>query len=254
MLNNIIVTKSEPDKPNMFVTMWATHVSFLNDLKEGQLLSNALKVLGVEDRQRLFAKLFNGASYVISFSKKADALSMWRGYGCDGCGVAIGFDDAHFQGIQNEYGGEIDSSCTLKKCQYKSVNGIVRVIKKDQRWAAYKTNKRGEIPSSLLDLYKDSLNYKDKGFSEEKEYRLIINDIHPYTREKYYVRGTEIVPYHEVRIPLRSICEIVWGPKVDENKAEYSIRNLLKQRVVRDSDYEYHEPDIEFRKSAIPYR
>lgn len=41
--------------------------------------------------------------YVTCFSSSGDMLSQWRGYGNDGEGISIGFDEAWFKGLSSDY-------------------------------------------------------------------------------------------------------------------------------------------------------
>lgn len=182
ILDQVYVDKSNPDDWNLFVTLRATHASFLNDLSEGQLLPNVLKKIGVDLSNLYVADLLKGYPYVISFSKNADSLSMWRTYGREGSGVAIGFDEFELHNIKNVHGTEFFSNNDCD-CIYLNETHLSELIQQEELWKKYSENPQNLIP--LEKLLHSSLKYKHKAFASEEEYRLYTYE---FFDEQFYVK------------------------------------------------------------------
>ena len=86
------IDESGQKKEHWVLPLRATHIGFLNDSTEGNLLPCALAEMNVSQKAVKSAVLQNGKQYVLSFSKKKDDLNMWRSYSDDGYGGRLGFD------------------------------------------------------------------------------------------------------------------------------------------------------------------
>ena len=80
------IDESGQKRENWVLPLRATHIGFLNDSIEGNLLPHALAGMKVSQEAVKSAMLQNGKQYVLSFSKKKDDLNMWRSYSDDGYG------------------------------------------------------------------------------------------------------------------------------------------------------------------------
>ena len=194
------------------ITLRGTHVSYLNDLTEGQLLAQALVKFGVP--KNIISNLLccSGYPFIISLSEKSDDLNMWRCYAAEGKGVAI---ELEVPVLYKTFGDE------LKKCEYMSPEDVKNKIASDYGHEKF-DNKKDLLPLSRT-LY-DCCIYKHDSFAEEKEWRIIRHD----TTEKFKLGATGIVPYLDFKIPVDAISSICLGPRCDTQKNKFSITEYLK--------------------------
>jgi Protein of unknown function (DUF2971) len=124
------------------ISVWATHARYFNDPYDYNLAISLLhksmslyeKKNAIKDQKsaRLNVKSLAsfgyvaGYPFVLSLSEEADDLTMWRTYGSDGRGVAIGFD----LGMLLDYTLSPDIKNTrLHRCEYSDkvlLEGLVR--------------------------------------------------------------------------------------------------------------------------------
>lgn len=96
-------------------TLWASHILFQNDLREGkiafsvfdELLNNDFKDYASNkefaEEYDLFKSCKESGVYTISFSEKKDDLSMWNGYSGENFSVCFGVDVYAFvESLQSE--------------------------------------------------------------------------------------------------------------------------------------------------------
>lgn len=198
-----------------------------NDLTEGLSLTNALTPLendnyGEPFRRRKMMARYTARSarrhwFSVSFSYDSDSIPMWKEYGLNGEGVAIGFD---VEEIWNQ-GYEI------YECKYfdDSAEQIAEIIE------------RHRINYS----YVLSLLCKDKHFSYEHECRIPLcpiysNDYIKTGRDQFHEvlrkkrRGKE-ESYVEVWLPVHSIKEIIVGPSVSSSSQTFlSLKTWLRDK------------------------
>jgi hypothetical protein len=222
---------------------------------------------------------------VASFSEEGDQLSQWRGYADNSRGVSIGFDLRHIRPPSN-----IGTAVTFAPCLYKQAdksallksafayyrNGL------QEWWDSIQDIARKKAKSSVVDpqfvtqlisehskkldeviwrgytnLQFDLLRIapllKDGGFSEEKEWRLVLPQeaIMLPTKHPLEFRPTRdtLVPY--IAYPLLSpnqegpiFCkDLILGPG-SHPSAEISVNLFLRK----------HEITTLARPSKIPYR
>lgn len=233
MLNGINNRNSE----NVYLTLWATHASFLNDMTEGRMLPNVLTKLGVPENTLYISELTQGYPFVISFSELEDDLNMWRCYANSGLGTTIAFDKDYIESALTEI--SYNSDAKLKQCLYISEEDLIKKLKIENVERIIKD--RNLIP--LGRLISEQLIYKHEAFSAEKEWRILLYDVLPQLR---YL-SNNIIPYREIRIPTKAITGIKFGPKCDFEKLKFSTYHLLKSKI-KSEELDY----IKLEKSAIP--
>lgn len=171
----------------------------------------------------------NGQSYlyVICFTESKDLLSQWIMYGDGGNGVAIGFDldkltkkDTHIEEIKVDYINKYDKDMSLN-------SKIKNKLKKLEK------NKGSEKLEKYLEEF---IKYKDIGFSQENEIRLIYKRSNSVKHKKnnielrnynellpieYSVHNENDIKKHiELEISIDDIKEIILGPKCRINKID----------------------------------
>ena len=233
ILNGINNDNSE----NVYLTLWATHASFLNDLTEGRMLPNVLRRLGVPENTLYISELTQGYPFVISFSELEDDLNMWRCYADSGFGATIAFDKDEIEKALTEI--RFNSDAKLNKCQYILEEDLIKKLKADNIEDVIKD--KNLLPLSRL--ISKQLIYKHQSFFAEGEWRIILYDVLHQLR----CSSNNIVPYREIRIPTKAIIGIKFGPKCDFEKLKFSTHQLLKSKLKLEE-----LNTIKLEKSTVP--
>jgi hypothetical protein len=219
--------------------IWATNIHFLNDYKEfrhafdilceiitQELASNpVLRDKLIEHFNNLINLSPNINVFVASFSERGDSLSQWRGYCSDGAGYSIGFDKSILQRMATEMG------LTLVECIYDPEKQREE-MKIYLDWVLLSSS---TTPSDINTLNFDNAvsslakmllaiapRFKDKSFSEEREWRLFSGMIDNADERIEFRQGkSTLVPY--VKFSLKStelnnipISKIFVGPTPDK--------------------------------------
>lgn len=239
------IDESGQKEEHWVLPLRATHIGFLNDSTEGNLLPCALAEMNVSQKAVKSAVLQNGKQYVLSFSKKKDDLNMWRSYSDDGYGVMLGFDRDGLEKHVNElYKNDNPMSLAMPvvDCDYVGNEEISVKLIDDKDLAEYQA--KGNM-LALSRVLENSLKYKHPCFHDEKETRVIIVGA---LQEKYRVSKHSIIPYQELSFPVTLLKEIWFGPKADFERNRFSVANMLKNKLG-----EVHMRHIRFEKSELPY-
>ncbi|RWU09217.1 DUF2971 domain-containing protein [Pseudidiomarina gelatinasegens] len=244
--------------------IWATNVLFLNDTKEylhafdvfqAEVEKLKIELKNLSEKDTLF---FSGLAqcmdemdyigaeqhYVTSFSKNIDQLSQWRAYGS----IGIVFNKALFENSLNTHN---QLYCRMKPCRYDT-EGLQEMITAKIRklYTDYLNSSNHDAIYRLatdlqIYLYNRAAFLKDKGFHEEREYRVSYASTGD---EEVKFRATDscLVPYVEIAFDQHAIDSIYIGPSVEPKRAEKSIELFL---------YE-HFPDNppKVHKSQCTYR
>lgn len=205
----------------------------------------------------------------ICFSDKGDNLSQWRGYGDDGCGISIGFDEQRIEELSNQhilfkyddvrYYSDIDDEDIQKKIRHyiDALDSIAMNCAEKNRATAIKN-----WSTAILD--NDAPFFKPAGFIEERETRFcFVRYIHSPEMANpkenshlqdvnFHVSNNAIIPHYELKLENAEktfmsdiIREVVIGPcnGSDTN----TIRSFLAKH-----GFDY--VDVKIKKSNIPYR
>jgi len=247
------------------VCLRATHAKFFNDPYEYKLAVPFLKQSMVKYEKE--NNIINGQSlnfnknsisrlgrafgdpFMLSLSEKPDDLTMWRTYGSDGEGVAIGMD---WEMLYSYAEDEENTNTILLPCQYDKTK-IIEKLTKD--WADLYDDitfmdggkKLGmnsfEFPIKLI---ASSFSFKRNEYSSEREWRLCKNE---FKEKKVKFRENDglLIPFIEHYFDKRIVKKIIIGPCVNKRLSKESIEMFLKSR-----EYNLHGESI--ITSKVPYR
>ena len=202
--------------------------------------------------------------FIISFSKNRESLPMWRMYGDNGRGIALGFDLRMYvikkkkqNGIQLldfthidlekaysvdvEYGdiSQIKYPYIIAKYRYKEY------LKDIERATNPELIAKKQIDAIATIMLSAAPYIKHNAYADEMESRLIsycgnINDV------KYKCnRSGKITPYIEITIPKKDLKEVIIGPCNDYNSIKDSVNIIMLQKEFK---------EFEITQSHIPYR
>lgn len=148
---------------------------------------------------------------------------MWRSYGGNGQGVALGFKTQKLYSLLGDY--------QLGKCLYVNKDQAVRKLLRDgtakRLFEAHNSEK--EIN---LQIIKETMGTrvfsKHSAYSQEQEWRLVNFSSH---FEKFYEKNGLLIPYSEIRIPFDCLTEICIGPCCDKELSNYSLKALISSKI-----------------------
>lgn len=183
--------------------------------------------------------------YITSFSREPDLLSQWRGYN-NGLGFNIGFsEDALTSFAADRYrAGGLQKVIYNKEEQYSAMHSAFI----DFRENAENPSLTGATYYFERQLAAKIMTFKDIGFHEEKESRII--KIQGKDASKYIITAQGFKPYIEIPLVdfrtghwwqglIKSVCI---GPAVSRLQLD-PVKMLIKQAGI----------NLDPVKSAIPY-
>ncbi len=242
-------------------TVWASKIHYLNDSREFAL---ALDLTHQElqrrmdnatskgDRDRL--ELLRDTIYTIEqvntcvccFSESSDSLSQWRGYGGGKAGFAVGFSREWFTRL-TKY-----SRLFLHPCIYdpnsqhelieRTVDEFLAVNAdaEPDYWDRDRVYQHPDKPRTFMILRHAGHDFatrlariaplvKDKAFADEREWRLVVQNVSVFDLN-YRAGESMLIPYYSIRIgdeeTFDSIREIIVGPTPHPELSMASVRSL----------------------------
>ncbi len=223
-------------------------------------------------------------NFIACFSEDADLLSQWRAYANNGNGVSIGINSSYLHGFENLTSYEFlkvvyDEKIITQALNQYVLNYLKTYIEK------YKTSINNfifETSLMLESLFTENVSFKHPAFSEEREWRLILqagignwNDsdgiddygylasadgwfIHnkslkfPRSELKFRPKNNDIIPYIELsfkNVIKDFIKQIILGPQCEIS--EYDLRLFLNsQGYIAD----LNDRTVKIIKSRAPLR
>lgn len=196
----------------------------MNDRKEvGFLTSNEQKIADKEE-DWIFHSVMKEANkrYITSFSVLEDNLTMWRLYGDDAKGVCLEFmaeyDTPNLYPVHYEEDNGVQNRVAQLKAELASSNLQFKFLSLERKWQYY---------------------MKPACFSEEKEIRLLIEDVKP---KKWDLPSTGVItPYIECGLfesakdaepfPLK-LERIILGPNMKEQARNKHQIELMVQSML----------------------
>lgn len=264
--------------------LWLSDHRFLNDEEEVEngrkLTVSVLKSLSAKPRHALFKEVLSGASlclensserpyFICSLSSEADSLVNWRGYGNNGRGISITFDNkVAFERNPRRF-FFVPPILVASQVVYEEREKVATILHTLRRFARefavdVKAGRdvdtvewSGDLSSWLAPKF---INFKHHQYSTEKEVRLIATsaNMQSFGRLKHRAQNDRIVPYLDLselyskleiyeeegsrRLP---ILEVRVGPTADQEVTMHSVKAFL-----RNSGYE----DVRVCRSEVPFR
>ncbi len=244
---------------------WASNASFLNDRRE---LIHGLEA-SVEAVQKLASKAYRSwkpildgvvndlshgkipDTYVLCFCSRADALSQWRGYGGAEQGVALIFDRQELSKrlrpdkarLMRVIYGSVTTAHKMTTELKRELDDLDEL--EDVLGRARTAEKRKDAYSIMSRLLPQ---FKHVGFSDEREWRYVVQRSGDQTDVCFRRKGHVVTPY--IRLATRAseklpLLQVLVGPGRDPDLTSKSIRLYLKSK-----GYE----DTEVILSKVPFR
>lgn len=231
---------------------------FLNMLKDYEIencIQGELKLAdSIRVREYETETLGNPNYYILSLSQNKDSLPMWRMYGeeCNGIAIGINIDERNAISAEDSLLISILSLISTEFSGFE-LNKIRYGIKQDfvsakinSMYMAIQQNRAdiNTIHNVFSGFIQDSAIYiKSPVFDYEKEWRLALSETD--NKPKYKVRNNVIVPYVEISLNKNMLKEIVLGPS-----CEYELNNKSLKMLLNSRGYEH----VKICKSEILYR
>lgn len=201
--------------------------------------------------------------YIISFSRNRESLPMWRMYGNNGTGVALGFDLRLYAIERKNVNGT--SLLDLTHFDYKKIYSVdveygkilkfgYPYINAKHFYFEYLKSVKEETDIEMIaqmqlrtisKIILGAAPYlKHDAYSDEKESRLV-NSCHSSNDIKFKTNSAgRLIPYIEVEIPKAYLKEIMIGPCCNYDSMKRCIDIRLSQKGFK---------EYEITHSKIPY-
>ncbi len=201
--------------------------------------------------------------YVVCLSEKGDDLSQWRGYGDDGYGIAIGFNNSYFTSLN--VGDVPEDFPYLTQITYASEEFLYSFFEKLTSEINSNLSQK-EIEQRFIVVRKEIINkaphFKNPAFVDEAEWRICLwspkgNGIDfkdggfSYGKRKFFNRRDNLVSYFDMVFSdiQKAIRHIYIGPK---SKVEPSdIKQFLAASGISINDPNHK---IIVERSKLSYR
>lgn len=241
--------------------IWASKIHYLNDSREFALaldiarqeLNNRIKVASQADHHHLqvmWDSIFTIEEIntcVCCFSELGDSLSQWRGYGGGKAGFSVGFSQEWFKRSTHL------TRLSLSRCVYEPeeqqelIRGTIDTFLETnadadpeywRRNQGYGISHRPpDTPSLSSYAWRDfparlariAPLIKDKSFEDEKEWRLVAENLLVFELD-HRPGESMLIPYYNIPIgddkTFDSIREIIVGPTPHPELSKASVRSL----------------------------
>lgn len=202
-----------------------------------------------------FTERIDGCVWGFCLTRNEDDLNMWRGYGNNTSGIAIGFKKSELIKLcdhcrTSNFGriGLLSVHYDKDKAKAIALDSFNKLFAKTQELRDLNENEKNNAMSEIFaDLGVTLATCKDSGFKSENEVRIILSSVNIDNFEglkvDYGIKNNKIVSYIDIDIINdEAIQKICIGPK-NGNSVE-DIERVLKH---------YHCENIKVEKSSIPY-
>ena len=241
-----------------YLQFWATHILCLNDPSEMAIyrqpfeeqMQNASSPYNSQSTIEDIAAFYRMCSnyYIISLSELQDDINMWRCYGGDGLGVAIGFDFEKVEPINQSYENNrfiMEQVYMPTKCEYVSPSDLIidSSVIEDVNKSMCSGDTLSQV-ASILEFHRKYINRKHNAYAAEKEWRLIVHNGNP---PLFNLKNGKIINRYVLHdIPISAITNIIMGPRLQKDTSTAKqLVDLIHLKLHDCVNIEY---------SDIPYR
>lgn len=259
--------------------LWATKIQYLNDTTEFSLTVDIAKEKlasrkDKDDNKNVLPMLkyitdqLDNISQVnlcaTSFCENFDLLSQWRGYSGRGGGVAIGFRSDTLKRLGVMEGGRLGPCIYARDVQANIIeclinNSITNFKKAGRHYFDY----RGPTEYFQRRLIEFGAFFKDIGFHEEREWRLVTGiKRYPDPAFQFRVGRSMLTPYFEIELCRDSqgvlqreywkdiISSITIGPCPYPGASEQALKGMF----IKHGIYDPSASSLVIRHSKVPFR
>ncbi len=245
--------------------IWLSNVSFLNDRRELLYgLDAAAKVIKdfTSDRaygewhkplNRILARLKAGKipnTYAACFCEKSDILSQWRGYGGNEQGIAIVLDRRKLSRVLEATKatlfpivyGQLKSADQITQDLSENLDDIEKAANKGDYSNDEKEQEAYSVICRLLP------QFKHIGFSDECEWRIVIQHSTLRSSVNFRANANVMVPYLKQSLDEGGLLPIEYirvGPGREQELTKRSVELYLESKGYLDT---------EVKISSVPYR
>lgn len=187
--------------------------------------------------------------FVASFCKAPDLLSQWRAYGS----YAIEFDPDAMKRSNHQIEGCVYADEEKKQRALKLVTNAVITVSNEMGETETRSAGLNSL-NALESIISASATFKNKGFSEEQELRIVRateDDESLCFRE----HGGSLVPYLEEAFSPYHIKSIWVGPSPNQELSAEAMRTFVDREVRKwREEFADIEIDVPVSCSSIPFR
>lgn len=252
--------------------LWATKVQYMNDttefslsikLAKDRLIERLKSARGIAEIGTLNTTLsrLDGIANVnicsVSFCEDPDLLSQWRGYAGIGGGIAIGFRSQSLAELATKERGRLGHCIYDEDSQNAIIDEIINeLLDKTKDFTSFVTSGFRRIASDFDNtLIYCGAFFKDKGFREESEWRLVTG-ITTYADPYFCFRPGKsmLVPFYKLQMKNENwgneICSATIGPCPHPATSEQAVTGLFIKHGISDG----WSNRVNIARSRIPYR
>lgn len=239
--------------------LWASDIRYLNDHSEyrdgeskiqqifeeknaGLSPANAEKI-----RQNFSSCLDSSKSsytMICSLSQGEDLLSQWRGY----CPRAGGYALEFTLEDQRNFGAPLHQCVYDEKAKAEAGASLFDLAER------VVVKRKGNKSKLFQTTWSNIAKFKNAGFSEERELRLIIFMRANDPKVLFRTRDNLIVPYMHVELPYNKLSAVWVGPCPNAELAVTSLKGFISSLALKPGHYFASHPAPEIKVSSITFR
>lgn len=287
----------KPDKPLFHYTtsegllgilkagsIWASHIMYLNDESEYlEALQICRKIINDKlssakgDLSAYYKHVIENISflegtlpvytYISSFCEEEDALTLWRAYGANNSGYALGYDWSTHQ----------EDTVVLAPCIYHDSQKFAILEEKleefyqkdphslHEEWESGDYHLEPDISDSEIQALSFAANFhfiaaafKHHAFKDEREWRAIVHRLRNGRPQVHFRTGAScLIPYVTINLIANNNLEmpkIVVGPNIYRISAARAVREYIRSLNQDDDRRSFKITCKSVSMSEAPYR
>ncbi|MNZ54778.1 hypothetical protein D3C78_726900 [compost metagenome] len=237
--------------------LWLSDIRYMNDHSEykegesiisatfskraGALLPDEAKKIS-DNLESTFNSSKSSYTFICSLSRGEDLLSQWRGYCPKTGGYSLEFEiDAH-----KDFGAPLHDCVYDSKTKQEAADSLYELA---QKVILEKGNKSKLFQTTWANIAK----FKNAGFVEESEVRVIIFKRQDDAAIKFRTRESLIVPYIEIDLPFDKLKSVWVGPCPNPDLAKDSLSRLI-DKLAMNKNHHFSKQKPTVKCSSITYR